>query len=78
MKFFSGIRAESHEVAATDFVMEPNSYLDCSGQSSSVVSANAASGGGHATPGGSGEWSCDVTSCDVKIDSTCQFICSNC
>ena len=55
MKFFSGIRAESHEVAATDFVMEPNSYLDCSGQSSSVVSANAASGGGHATPGGSGK-----------------------
>ena len=69
MKFFSGIRAEYHEVAATDFVMEPNTYLDCSAKSDSVISANAASGGGHATPGGSGAMFID--SVILSTHSTC-------
>ena len=54
MKFESGIRAEFHQVLATDFVMEPLTYLDCSGMSDATVSTNQASGGGHATQGGTG------------------------
>lgn len=54
MKFESGIQAEFHEVLATDFVMEPLTYLDCSATADAVVSSNQASGGGHASVGGTG------------------------
>ena len=54
MKFESGIRAEFHEVLATDLVMEPLTYLDCSATADTIVSSNQASGGGHASSGGTG------------------------
>ena len=56
MKFYSGMRAQHHQVQATNFIMEPNSYLDCSGVATDTTSSAEASGGGHASMGGSGVW----------------------
>lgn len=61
IKFSSDFTAEFFEIEATDFYLEPDAKLDCSGRGfqnkttgSGRDSSSGGSGAGHGTPGGDG------------------------